>query len=73
MTIDLRILIPFVLPFILLGLTRALWWMAGAEWSDPGAAAAISMFGGFVGGAFLAGCLADQRIEIGKITIGAKK
>jgi hypothetical protein len=28
-------LLPFVMPFVLLGVLRALWWAAGAGWSDP--------------------------------------
>jgi hypothetical protein len=51
MTIDLKWLLPVVAPFALLGLARAVWFAAGAEWSQPAFAAFMSLlFGSICGG-----------------------
>jgi len=43
-------LFPLVCPFLLLLLFRLLWWVAGADWSEPGMAAAFAGLFGFGGG-----------------------
>ena len=49
MTIDLKWGLPFVLPPVILGLFRAMWWLAGAAWSDPGIAGPAAVMSLFVG------------------------
>lgn len=50
MWIDLKYALPFAMPFVFLVLLRALYWLAAAEWSEPGLAAIVSLFAGqFVG------------------------
>ena len=41
---------PAWLPFVLLGHARALWFAAGAEWSQPEAAALCCIGGGIAAG-----------------------
>ena len=41
-------LAPFILPFMILGLARAVWFCAGAPWADPNSAAFASIAGGFL-------------------------
>lgn len=70
MNIDLRLALPFVMPFGILFLARAIFWAAGAEWSEPGLAAFVSLIAGVLSGGFFAGLLFDSDIEIGRIRIG---
>jgi hypothetical protein len=51
-------LLPFVVPFVLLGQARVLWWAAGAEWSVPESAAFACLFMGM--GLGLAAALAIE-------------
>lgn len=46
MIIDLKYGLPVVMPFILLGIARLLWLMAGAEWSNPTLAAGMCIIMG---------------------------
>ncbi len=39
----LRYLLPFIGPFVFLGMARALWFLAGAPWNDPASAAGVSL------------------------------
>ena len=42
--------LPFIGPFVVLGLARSVWWVAGAAWTDPEAAAGVSLLvGGMLG------------------------
>ena len=43
--------LPFIGPFIVLGLARAVWWVAGAAWIYPDIAAMVSLLAGVVIGA----------------------
>lgn len=72
MRIDNRIFIPFVLPFVLLGLFRALWFAAGAGWSDPTFAAIISLMSGLALGLLWCKSLFEKGIHLGHTTIGRK-
>lgn len=51
---------PFYMPFVILGLFRAMWWAAGASWSEPGSAAATSTLFGLIVGAVIA-CIATEK------------
>lgn len=73
MKIDNRIFLPFIGPFVLLGLIRALWWLAGAEWSDPEPAAVASLIFGILGGALFAETLSYKGVSIGHFTIGKRR
>ena len=70
MKIDSRVLIPFVGPFVILGMIRLLCWLAGAEWSDPGLAVAMSLFIGGMGGTSIMAAMFIGETPIGSITIG---
>jgi hypothetical protein len=72
MKIDNRILLPFALPFVLLGVTRLMWFVAGAEWAHPEVAATICMLGGICLGGIIMGALFDGEKSIGHITIGRR-
>lgn len=41
---------PFVMPFVLLFMARAIWWLAGAEWIADDAAILSLLFGVVLGG-----------------------
>jgi RsiW-degrading membrane proteinase PrsW (M82 family) len=70
MNLDLRVLIPFVLPFVVLGFLRLMFWLAGAPWTEPAVAAVCSVvIGSIFGGAAMA-LLFVERISIGSIRIG---
>jgi len=72
MKIDNRFLLPFAGPFVALGLIRAVWWLAGASWTEPWFAAAMALiFGAALGGAVSA-ILFEEGVEIGHIKIGGK-
>ena len=70
MKIDNRFLLPFVMPFVVLGMLRILWWVAGSDWSDPGLAAVSSMVVGTMAGTGTMAFLFAEEIEIGHITLG---
>ena len=73
MKIDNRILLPFVMPFVLLGLFRVVWFVAGAAWTQPEVAAAFSLtIGSLLGGVF-AGVLHEDGVTIGHITLWRSK
>lgn len=63
MTIDLKWLLPVVAPFAILGLARAVWFAAGAEWSDPTIAAAMSLIAGLLCGGAVVASLSDRNIR----------
>ena len=71
--IDNRVLIPFVLPFVLLVTVRLLWLVAGAEWSSPGSAAALCAIVGLLFGAGVTCLMLADGKEIGGFWIGARK
>ena len=71
--IDNRVLIPFVLPFVLLAMVRLLWFVAGAEWSAPDVAAGLCSFVGIVVGAAVTAVLFADGTEIGGFWIGRRK
>lgn len=70
MKIDLRILIPFAMPFAVLLVARLLWFCAGAEWSLPELGATISLIIGGTIGVVICGSLFAEDTRIGSITIG---
>ena len=70
MKIDLRILVPFVMPFAIALTARLLWFVAGAHWDSSAIPlSVISLILGVVGGLILSGILFDNEIEIGHITL----
>lgn len=73
MKIDNRIFIPFAMPFVFLGMARVLWFLAGAEWSDPGGAAFMCMIAGVGLGGTIACLMMATGDTIGFIRIGGKK
>ena len=73
MTIDNRAFLPFIMPFILLGTTRLMFWAAGAEWTEPEGAAVGCMLFGVLSGVAILGVLFDTGVSIGSITIGTKE
>ena len=70
MTIDLRLLITPVMPFVFILLTRATFWFAGSEGIDPDGVASVSLFASLVLGPMITAILFAEKIEIGKIRIG---
>ncbi len=72
MTIDLKWGLPFVLPFVILLLVRALFIVAGAEWSDPLAAAMLSTLIGVLVGFMIFDTMRDDGVEW-NVTIGGKR
>jgi hypothetical protein len=73
MKIDNRIFIVPAMPFAGLFLARAVWWMAGAAWSNPDMAASFCLIFGMLGGAVLVFALNECRISLGTTTIGRAK
>jgi hypothetical protein len=73
MKINNLVFIPFAAPLALLGLFRAVWFFAGAEWSDPDFAAFAAIAFGVPLGAFFAAKLAEKGADIGHTTIGRAK
>lgn len=65
MTIDLKWALPFVLPFLLLLMTRLLAVVAGAPWTPEGATVAVvlCMALGVIIGGFIAGCMQDYGVK----------
>lgn len=72
MRLDFRILIPVLLPFVFLGVARALWFCAGADWSTPGEVAAISMILGITFGVTVSGVLFAGGISLGHLQLWGK-
>lgn len=73
MKIDNRLFIPLAMPFVILGMMRLLFLLAGAEWSEPEFAAAFSLFtGGFIGVLVVVGLFIND-IHLGHTTIGRKE
>lgn len=70
MKIDNRLFIVPAAPFVCLAIVRAVWWVAGAEWSEPEIGAAISLMVGIVGGCITTGALFAEGVSIGHTTIG---
>jgi hypothetical protein len=62
MTIDLKWFLPFAGPFVVLGFGRFFWLVAGANWGDPTAAAALCLVMGILGGGALTTALAIEDI-----------
>lgn len=63
MTIDAKYALPFVLPVLFLCLFRAVFWIAGAAWSDPTFAALCSIFSGGLFSAILIGAMNDAGVS----------
>jgi hypothetical protein len=75
MKIDLRVTIPFVLPFVILATFRLLWLFGGADWNGN-AIVVICAISGFIAGCVIAFILFVAGVSIGTITIsrnGGKK
>lgn len=70
MKIDIRLFIVPVAPFVVLAFLRALWFVAGAEWSDPAFGAFFSALSGVSLGGLVTAFLLMENISIGHITIG---
>lgn len=71
--IDLKWLLPFVLPFVIIGTIRAFVWFAGFGWGQTEGYAIISFLAfivGFVGGAVLVG---QMVIEEKRLTLRCSK
>ena len=73
MRIDNRVFIPFLGPFVALFAIRAVFWAAGAAWSEPEAGAVASLVLGVLVGSALMSVLFENKITIGHITIGKGK
>lgn len=73
MKIDIRYLLPLIGPFVFLGLFRAVWFLAGAEWSDPALAAGASLWMGMPSGALLTFLLVENDVSIGHIRLWRRK
>lgn len=71
MTFDLKYLLPFVLPIVLLGFLRLMWWLAGAVWYDPTYAALSSCLIGFAAGGATVFSLISEGIKW-NVKIGGK-
>lgn len=70
MKINLIYLLPFVMPYAVLGILRSMFYLSGADWSTPQHFAAVSTGFGFAIGAFaLLICIVNDV----SITIGGKK
>ena len=54
-------LLPLFGPFVVLGLSRSVWWLAGADWSQPGIAAYVALFFGPVIGFGVAIIIEEHR------------
>jgi hypothetical protein len=72
MTIDLKYLIPIFAPFVMLGLLRVLFFIAGAGWSNPETAATVSAVMGSIIGVMVCGALDINEI-CWRVKIGDKK
>ena len=72
MKIDIRLLIVPAAPFVALALIRAPWFVAGAEWTDPAFAAAMSLFGGLAFGGILTAMLFADDVPLGYLHFGGK-
>jgi hypothetical protein len=68
MSIDNRIFVIIASPFAFVALLRALFWFAGAEWSEPGIAAIISLSLAYV----TAVALFIWEVDLGSTRIGKK-
>jgi hypothetical protein len=72
MKIDNRILIIPAMPFALLILARVMWWVAGADWSEPEVAAGMCLIFGFIIGGAATGIMVCENLTIGHTRIGGK-
>jgi hypothetical protein len=54
-------LLPFIMPFVVLGVFRVLFWASGAPWSEPGLAAVLSLFVGAMLGVIGAIVIGDDK------------
>lgn len=73
MKIDNRIFIPFAMPFVMLAMIRALFFLAGAAWIEPAVTGMMFfLLGGFVG-VFLTKFMFARKYTIGFIQIGKVK
>ncbi|MGL4635433.1 MAG: hypothetical protein ACRCWF_05580 [Beijerinckiaceae bacterium] len=70
MNIDLRLLIVPVAPFVFLGMSRAVWWVAGAEWSEPEFAAFLALLTGSMIGGIITAILFNEGVHLGHLHIG---
>lgn len=73
MKIDNRIFIPFAMPFVVLAMIRALFFLAGAPWTEPAVTAMLCFFIGGLAGVILAWVTFEQKYTIGFIQIGSVK
>lgn len=72
MYIDNRVLMPFAMPFAILGLARALWAASGLAWNpDPFAIALLLVFS-ITAGAIISMLLWAEEKKIGGFWIGRK-
>lgn len=74
MTIDLKWALPFVMPFAVVALIRAVCWFAGVSADDcvPAAVAFLGVLFGSLGGLVIAAFMADDGIEW-NIHVGGKR
>lgn len=76
MRINNLVFIPFVMPFVIVVMARAVFWLAGAGWDEAtgGFVGAASIIGGLVFGAAAAAIAGevDENI-LGHTTIGRKR
>jgi len=74
MKIDNRIFITPAFPFVLLGLARVFWWVAGLEWGGFGGQLAVGLI--FVLGLSAGGILTlgmfEAKVSLGSFTIGKR-
>ena len=70
MRINLIYLLPFALPYAILGLLRSMFYLSGGEWSTPQHFAVVSTVVGLVVGFFALLICIVNGVEI---TIGRKK
>jgi len=62
--------LPVIGPFVVIGQIRSVSWVAGANWSEPGAAAFTSLFLGGMGGALIASFIQGESGDKPYFTIG---
>lgn len=73
MYVDNRVLLPFVGPFVVLGMARLAFFLAGAEWSEPEMAAVFSLIFGASLGVFVANVAYETETSLGGFWIGRKR
>jgi len=69
MKIDNRLLLPFVMPFVLLGFIRFFWLVAGGDWSFNGLAALTILTSGALVGIVCMIAAFEDGVSLGQIKL----